>query len=155
MTGIVAASQRLGATQAGLIVARGRSGEKDGAIPIELNEACADAMQKFGRGEGYEAIRAGDDDPIDRAISPAEAVRHHALFDGKRRAVVVGSNMHRSVRDDEISAINADARIVARERQHAVFDAAVKGIVRIHAAPQSPQTSTMTAILKEVASINQ
>ena len=113
VTNAIPGRQRLGTAQSRLVASGRGIRQKDRTVPVELHEACSDAVQPLDRGEGDEAVRSCDDDTVDRAVGTTKALGGHALLDRRRRAHVVRRYRRRAVRNDEVPAINADAGIVA------------------------------------------
>jgi hypothetical protein len=112
VTNAIPDRQRLGTAleQAGR---RRGSRQNDRTVPVELHGAHSDAVQPLDRGEGDEAVRSCEDDTVDRTVGTTKAVRGHALRHRRPRAHVARCHRPRTVRNDEVPAINADAGVVA------------------------------------------
>ena len=71
--GLVTGRKRLGAAQGRPIRSRWRGGEKNRAVPIELDQRATDAMKPLNGGEGDVAVRPSDHDTVDRAAGARQA----------------------------------------------------------------------------------
>ena len=89
-------------------------------------------MKPSDSAESDEAIRARDDDAIQGEAGAGKSQRYHPLFGGCRRSTVVRRHRHGAIGDDETAAIDANARAVPGDRQHAALDPAIEGVVGDH-----------------------